>query len=74
MGKKPSLLANVNTDEVIKSVTRDNAEKQISKIFKVNIQQDQRIREAMYLSGRTLKDITLEGIDLWIEKNLKGKM
>lgn len=72
MAKNP--LSNVNTDAAVKSVGRENAEKLTQKMFRVNPQQEQRIREAMFYSGRTLQDIVTEGIELWIAENLKGKM
>lgn len=74
MAGKKNMFEGANTDAAVKAVTRDNAEKQYSKIFKVDESQDRRIKEAMYLSGRTLKDICVEGVELWIAANLKGKM
>lgn len=71
---KKSALDNVNTDAAVKSTGREPAEKMVPKMFRVTMQQDERIREAMFHSKKTLKDILTEGLELWIEKNLKGKM
>ena len=71
---KRNALDNIDASPLEKTVGRPAAEKLISKMFRVNAQQDQRIREAMFLSGRTLQDIVTEGIELWIAENLKGKM
>ena len=70
---KRNALDNVDTGEA-KSVGRPAAEKPVQKVFRVNAQQDQRLREAMYLSGETLQTIVTEGIELWIAERLKGKM
>ena len=70
---KRNALDNVNTEEA-KSVGRPAADKPVSKMFRVTQQQEARLKEAMYLGGATLQTIVTEGIELWIEKNLKGKM
>lgn len=71
---KKNAFDNVDTDAAVKSTGRAPAEKPVSKMFRVSPQQDQRIREAVFLSGRTMQDIVIEGIELWIAENLKGKM
>ncbi|WP_225760255.1 hypothetical protein [Leclercia sp. Marseille-Q4284] len=71
---KKSALDNINTDAAVKSTGRKAADELVSKMFRMTPQQDQRLREAMYLSGKSLKDIMTEGLELWIAENLKGKM
>ena len=71
---KKSALDNINTDAAVKSTGRKPADELVSKMFRMTQQQDQRLREAMYLSGKSLKDIMTEGLELWIAENLKGKM
>ena len=70
---KRNALDNVNLDAA-KSVGRPAADKMTLKTFRVNAQQEQRLREAMFLSGCTMQDILVQGLELWIAENLKGKM